>query len=72
MSSYTDTAGISSEAAKMIAGGAVVGACVSQILYGDVRYIPVALGSVGGAVWYVSRGDHPARRPSGKFYNMKQ
>lgn len=72
MSSYFDTFDIDPNVVYMVAGGALAGACVSQVLYSSVRVIPVALGACGGAVWYQSKETGPRKKKTGKFLNDKR
>jgi hypothetical protein len=55
----------SARALYYLSGGAVVGACISQIAYGGVTPLPVALGIAGGAVWY----RNGSNRPKGSAYS---
>lgn len=68
MSSRGLSDNLNPEVINMVAGGCLVGACLSQIAYGRVWYLPVALGCIGGAVWYISK---PAKTGS-SLYSMQK
>lgn len=62
MSSKTDFVNVDPKAVYSLLGGCLAGACVSQLLYGRVLYLPVSLGSAGGVVWYITGADVPNTR----------